>query len=89
MTWDLQATKLVTEIAMYIDIKMRRRLRQMKHPDLSAMTTSCDLEIGITSGFLHGYDFTDRQQMKDFLEINARFIGHAMVLVGLFTELQY
>ena len=54
-----------------------------------AITTSCDLEIGITSGFLHGYDFTDRRQMKDFLEINARFIGHPMVLVGLFTELQY
>lgn len=57
-----------------------------------AMTTSCDLNIGITSGFLHGYDFTDRRQMefiKGFLEINARFIGHPMVLVGLFTELQY
>ena len=57
-----------------------------------AMTTSCDLETGITSGFLHGYNFTDKRQMKfvkDFLEINARFIGHPMVLVGLFTELQY
>jgi hypothetical protein len=57
-----------------------------------AMTTSCDLEIGITSGFLHGYDFTDRRQMKfikDFLEINACFIGHPMIFVGLFTELQY
>jgi hypothetical protein len=57
-----------------------------------AMTTSCDLDIGITSGFLHGYNFTDKRQMefiKDFLEINARFIGHPMVLVGLFTELQY
>ena len=56
------------------------------------MTTSCDLEISITSGFLHGYEFTDRRQMefiKNFLEINARFIGHPMVLVGLFTELQY
>jgi hypothetical protein len=27
--------------------------------------------------------------IQDFLEINARFIGHPMVLVGLFTELQY
>jgi len=57
-----------------------------------AMTTSCDLNIGITSGFLHGYNFADRRQMefiKDFLEINARFIGHPLVLVGLFTELQF
>jgi len=57
-----------------------------------AMTTSCGLDIGITSGFLHGYNFTDRRQMKlikDFLELNAHFIGHPMVLVGLFNELQY
>ena len=57
-----------------------------------AMTTSCNLETGITCGFLHGYEFTDRRQIRfieDFLEINAPFIGHPMVLVGLFAELQY
>lgn len=57
-----------------------------------AMATSCILETGITYGFLHGYEFTDRRQLefiKDFLEINALFIGHPMMLVGLFAELQH
>jgi hypothetical protein len=43
MTWDLQAAKLVTEIAMYTDIKMRRRLRQTEHPDLRSQQRSSRL----------------------------------------------
>jgi hypothetical protein len=35
LTWEQQAAKLVTEIAMYTDVKLRRRLRAMEHPEHS------------------------------------------------------
>jgi hypothetical protein len=57
-----------------------------------AMTTSCNLGTSMTFGLLHGYETTserDADFLRDFLEVNARFIGHPMLLVGLFAELQY
>jgi hypothetical protein len=57
-----------------------------------AMATCCNLSTGITYGFLHGHDTTrgrDLDFLKDFFVINAPFIGHPMLLVGLFAELQY